>query len=95
MKTSAFVTVIGLALAGLTSAAWAQEADLESPAGLLLGGAVSTDDRVSTQADPQLTFEAYRLELITDASPTEAAKFHAEAWVRSAGLSPSSLARRA
>ena len=58
---------------------------------LALGGAVSTDDRVSTDANPQLTFEEYRVELSADAKPTENTSFHGEAWVRSAGLSPSSL----
>lgn len=81
------------ALGGTT--AWAQESAQPANAGVVLGGAVSTDDRVSTQADPQLTFEAYRLEVAGDAKPTDAARFHAEAWVRSAGISPATLSSTA
>ncbi len=73
-------------------AAWAQQSvDSAAPGALALGGAASTDDRVSTDANPQLTFQEYRLELSADARPSDSAKLHAEAWIRSAGLSPSSL----
>jgi hypothetical protein len=90
---SAFLCLLVL---GASPLALAQEQPgASTPAGISLGGAVSTDDRVSTQSNPQLTFEAYRLELTADARPTEAARFHAETWIRSAGLSPSTLASTA
>ena len=74
----------------MSPVAWAQQpSDSGAGSAVSLGGAASTDDRVSTEANPQLTFQEYRLELVTDARPSDAAKLHAEAWVRSAGL-PSS-----
>jgi len=81
-KLAAFA--VSFFLLGTTG--WSQQA---SP--LSLGGAASTDDRVSTETDPQLTFQEYRLELSADARPSDSAKLHAEAWIRSAGLSPSTL----
>jgi len=92
MKTVCVAAFLGLLAVALGPAAWAQQAPDSGP---VLGGAVSADDRVSTDANPQLTFEAYRLELQSDARPSDSARFHAEAWVRSAGLSPSSLASTA
>jgi hypothetical protein len=84
MKISAaFLFLLALFLGPI---GWAQQA---SP--LSLGGAASTDDRVSTDTDPQLTFQEYRLEFLADARPSDSAKLHAEAWIRSAGLSPASL----
>jgi hypothetical protein len=92
MKRKNLASFLFLLALGAGPLAWAQQqADGSARAGISLGGAVSTDDRISTQANPQLTFEAYRLELTADARPTEAARFHAETWVRSAGLLPSSL----
>ena len=95
MKTrrlAALPCLLGLLALGVSPVAMAQQqSDQTTARQLALGGAVSTDDRVSAQSDPQLTFEAYRLELAADAKPTDAARLHAEAWVRSAGLSPSSL----
>ena len=71
----------------MSPVAWAQQpSDSGAGSAVSLGGAASTDDRVSTEANPQLTFQEYRLELVTDARPSDAAKLHAEAWVRSAGL---------
>ncbi len=90
MKSRTLILLLGVLALGVSPAAWAEQSDSNS-GGLSLGGAVSTDDRVSTQADPQLTFQAYRLELTADARPTDTAKFHAEAWIRSAGLSSSSV----
>ena len=92
MKTKTLMTLLSLLALGVSPLAGAEQQSESSPnAGISLGGAVSTDDRVSTEADPQLTFQAYKLELTADAKPTDTAKFHAEAWIRSAGLSPSSL----
>ncbi|HUI69009.1 MAG TPA: hypothetical protein VL354_00725 [Spirochaetia bacterium] len=95
MKSSKLFVTIALLAFGLSPVAWAQQPSdaVETPsgAGLSLGGAASTDDRVSTQSNPQLTFQEYRLELDADARPSEATKFHTEAWIRSAGLAPSSL----
>ncbi len=97
MKAKSIIVVLGLLALGVSTVVSADaQSDSASNGGVApgvisLGGAVSTDDRVSTQADPQLTFQEYRLELTADEKPTEAAKFHAETWIRSAGLSPSSL----
>ena len=92
MKTKTMVALFGLLALAASPLVWAEQESESSPdAGLQLGGAVSTDDRISTEADPQLTFQAYRLELTADVKPTDASKFHAETWIRSAGLSPSSL----
>ena len=92
MKNSPFAVLAIFLSVLIGPAAWAQQsADSGAPGALALGGAVSTDDRVSTEADPQLTFQEYRLELSADARPSDSARFHAEAWIRSAGLSPSSL----
>ena len=96
MTTKALIVLLGLLTLWAGHSAWAdQPQENTATGGITLGGAVSADDRLSAQADPQLTFEAYRLELTADAKPTDAAKFHAEAWVRSAGLSPSSLSSTA
>jgi len=96
MKTKILTGFLCLLAVAVGTTAWSQQqADAASANALALGGAVSTDDRVSAQADPQLTFEAYRLELNADARPTDATRFHAEAWVRSAGLAPSSLSSTA
>jgi hypothetical protein len=97
MKAKSLSVLLALLALGAGPLIWAEaQSDSASNGGvspgvISLGGAVSTDDRVSTQADPQLTFQEYRLELTADAKPTEATKFHAETWIRSAGLSPSSL----
>jgi len=92
MRTTAFVLAVVVAVLG--PSAWAQqEADTGSGAAsggaFRLGGAASTDDRVSADANPQLSFQEYRLELTADAKPVDSARFHAEAWIRSAGLSSS------
>jgi hypothetical protein len=72
----------------ISPAVWAQQpSDSGAGSAVSLGGAASTDDRVSTDANPQLTFQEYRLELVTDAKPSDSARLHAEAWIR--GLSPS------
>jgi len=90
MKTKTLIALLGLLALGVSPLAWAeQQSDDKENRGITLGGAVSTDDRISTEADPQLSFQEYRLELAADAKPTDAAKFHAEAWVRSPGLSSS------
>jgi hypothetical protein len=97
MKTKSLPVLLALLALCVSPLVWAEDQSdsssnsAVSSGGISLGGAVSTDDRVSTQTDPQLSFQEYRLELTADAKPTEAAKFHTEAWVRSAGLSPSSL----
>lgn len=80
MKAGTFTAAIAL-LVVMSPGAWTE--------GIALGGAASTDDRVSTQTDPQLTFQEYRLEISADAKPSDTTKFHGEAWIRSAGLSPS------
>jgi len=67
------------------SAGAQQEADAGSA--FRLGGAASTDDRVTAESSPQLSFQEYRLELTADAKPADSARFHGEAWIRSAGLS--------
>jgi hypothetical protein len=88
-KTIAFAAFMA---ACLSPALWAEQpSEVSEAAGLTFGGAASTDDRVSTDSNPQLTFQEYRLELSADARPTDSAKFHGEAWVRSAGLSPTTL----
>ncbi len=87
-KTIALAALLALCAFPLL---WAEEpSEASEAAGLRIGGAVSTDDRVSTDSSPQLTFQEYRLELSADARPTDNARFHGEAWVRSAGLSPTS-----
>jgi len=92
MKSPTLSVVIALLALGLSPVAWAQQtAESAASAGLSLGGAASTDDRISTESNPQLTFQEYRLELNADARPSDATKFHTEAWIRSAGLAPSSL----
>ncbi len=92
MKTKVLIALLGFFALVVSPAAWAeQKPDSGSPGGISLGGAVSTDDRVSTETDPELSFQEYRLELAADARPAEAAKFHAEAWIRSPGLLPSAV----
>jgi hypothetical protein len=92
MKRGMLAALAVLLPALAAPAAWSQQsADSGAPGALALGGAASTDDRVSTDANPQLSFQEYRLELSADARPSDSARLHAEAWVRSAGLSPSSL----
>ncbi|MGA2481435.1 MAG: hypothetical protein ABSG63_22075, partial [Spirochaetia bacterium] len=59
----------------------------EPATGVQFGGSVRTDDRVSTDSTPQLTYQEYRLQLTGDARPTDKTRFHAEAWVRSSGTS--------
>ena len=66
------------------------QSDSANNAGVLhIGGAVSTDDRVSTDSNPQMTFQEYHLELQADVKPTDSARFHAEVWLRSFGLATS------
>jgi len=84
MKRMACVCAILAALLG--PSAWAQQ-EADAGGAFRLGGAASTDDRVSTDANPQLSFQEYRLELTADAKPAGSARFHGEAWIRSAGLS--------
>lgn len=92
MKAKTLFALFGLLAVCVGPLVCAEEqSESGSRGGLSLGGAVSTDDRVSTQTDPQLTFQEYRLELTANAKPTDTTKFHAEAWVRSPGLSPSEI----
>jgi hypothetical protein len=42
---------------------------------------------VSTETNPQLTYQEYRLEITGDAKPSDKARVYAEAWLRSAGTS--------
>ena len=88
MKITA-CTALLLILAFLPAPSAGAQSDSASNAGVRIGGAVSTDDRVSTDSNPQMTFQEYRLELQADAKPTDSARFHAEAWIRSSGLSTS------
>ena len=92
MKGPTVLAVLGVLALGMGPFSWADDQPEAAPGKLDIGGAVSADDRASTDASPQLTFEEYRLEVTADARPTDAARFHGEAWVRSAGLAPSSLA---
>ncbi len=90
MKAGTVAALWALLVAALTPSVWAEQPfDPGAGSAITMGGAASTDDRVSAQTDPQLTFQEYRLELATNAKPSDATKFHAEAWIRSAGLSPS------
>ena len=90
MKISLHWTVLlGVALALAPASAAGSESDSANQPGLGIGGAVSTDDRVSTDSNPQVTFQEYRLELQADAKPTDSARFHGEAWIRSPGISTS------
>jgi hypothetical protein len=92
MSTGRIVVLFAILALGAHPALWAQApADAAAGAGISFGGAAWTDDRVSAETSPQITLQEYRLELTADAKPTDGARFHGEAWVRSAGLSPSSL----
>lgn len=55
--------------------------------GIRIGGQVRTDDRVSAESTPQMNYQEYRLDLTTEARPTDKARFYADAWVRSSGVS--------
>jgi hypothetical protein len=84
------VLVLGIAL-GAAFAASAQslgDAAATGSSPLSFGGAVFTDDRVTTKSDPQFSFQEYRLNLTADARPTGQATFHSEAWLRASGTSP-------
>jgi hypothetical protein len=54
--------------------------------GIRIGGQVRTDDRVSAETTPQMNYQEYRLDLTTEARPTDKARFYADAWVRSSGV---------
>ena len=56
-------------------------------AGIRIGGQVRTDDRVSAESTPQMNYQEYRLDLTTEARPSDKARFFADAWVRSSGVS--------
>ncbi|MGA2642684.1 MAG: hypothetical protein ABSG21_17480 [Spirochaetia bacterium] len=86
MKIAACPALL-LILALVPSLSAGAQSSSASGAGVHLGGAASTDDRASTDSNPQITFQEYRLELQADAKPTDSARFHAEAWIRSSGLS--------
>ena len=53
---------------------------------LRVGGQVRTDDRVSAKSEPQMNYQEYRLDLTTEARPTDKARFFADAWIRSSGV---------
>ena len=46
-----------------------------------------TDGRFTTAADPQVSYQEYRLNLAADARPSDQASFHAEAWLMTSGIS--------
>lgn len=54
--------------------------------GIRIGGQVRTDDRVSAESTPQMNYQEYRLDLTTEARPSDKARFFADAWVRSSGV---------
>ncbi len=54
--------------------------------GIRIGGQVRTDDRVSAESTPRMNYQEYRLDLTTEARPTDNARFFADAWVRSSGV---------
>jgi hypothetical protein len=97
MKTSVCIRAV-LALGVLLAACGTAFSDsltnaaTSGSSALSFGGAVNTDDRVTTKSDPQISFQEYRLNLTADARPTDQATFRAEAWLRTAGTS-SAVAR--
>ena len=62
--------------------------DSTSPApAMSIGGAVITDGRFTVKADPQVSYQEYRLDLSADARPADQASFHTEAWLLTSGIS--------
>jgi len=88
MKAKILTALFVLSVLGMCPALWPdQQPDMAARGGITMGGAASTDDRVSTETNPQLTYQEYRLEITGDAKPSDKPRLYAEAWLRSAGTS--------
>ncbi|HAF06987.1 MAG: hypothetical protein QME48_06475 [bacterium] len=77
------LTVIGLLLLNFSCPLLAQES---TGSGVTWNGYLQTDNRLQLKSDNDFSLQEYRLDLKTEANPTEKAHFYSEVWLRSLGF---------